>query len=340
MNDVIEVSYTGDILSHRRCGRAWAYEKHARFRQYEQVQAMEGRLTHHAMEWLTRFYQDQGLHADHVACYQQIDHHAKILAARGIRTTYASKETTLNRVIGNLFPKKSMHPTVQLVIEGAVHTEYELRSVMALPETGSHKSSLMLTGVLDLVVQSQRSLTYRRTWEWTEPSTLEGHLIKYVSRSQPNDIEIWDYKGSRADTPYLRDYVVQLLTYAKLFQERTGQLPQRCVLFFINEPQPDKQLIAVDVTPEMIKAATAWTVKQVTLLQETISTFEEQPLSVPAGEYDKRGEALENRVSSELKKQCTTCGRRFGCDPYKAYLTVHGGSGALNDIDRENVLKN
>ena len=58
MTDIIEVSYTGDLLAHRRCGRAWAYEKHAGFHPYEVVQAMEGRLIHHAMEWLTRQYQD------------------------------------------------------------------------------------------------------------------------------------------------------------------------------------------------------------------------------------------------------------------------------------------
>src|SRR5689334_21543080 len=27
VTDVIEVSYTGDLLAHRRCARAWAYEK-------------------------------------------------------------------------------------------------------------------------------------------------------------------------------------------------------------------------------------------------------------------------------------------------------------------------
>jgi hypothetical protein len=31
MSDVIEVSYTGDLLAHRRCARAWAYEKYAGF---------------------------------------------------------------------------------------------------------------------------------------------------------------------------------------------------------------------------------------------------------------------------------------------------------------------
>ena len=40
MHDVIEVSYTGDLLGHRRCPRAWCYEKQAGFHPYEQVQAM------------------------------------------------------------------------------------------------------------------------------------------------------------------------------------------------------------------------------------------------------------------------------------------------------------
>ena len=53
MTEAIEVSYTGDLLAHRRCARAWCFEKQAGFQPYEAVQAMEGRLVHHAMEWLT-----------------------------------------------------------------------------------------------------------------------------------------------------------------------------------------------------------------------------------------------------------------------------------------------
>jgi hypothetical protein len=63
MTNVIEVSYTGDLLAHRRCPRAWAYEKYAGFHPYEQVQAMEGCLIHHAMEWLTAFFAREKRHA-------------------------------------------------------------------------------------------------------------------------------------------------------------------------------------------------------------------------------------------------------------------------------------
>src|ERR1700747_577747 len=104
MDDVIEVSYTGDLLAHRRCGRAWAYEKHAGFHPYELVQAMEGRLIHHAMEWLTRQYNEvfgRARHARAEEVQAQLAHYFRVLWARGIRTSFVSKDTTLSRVMEN-----------------------------------------------------------------------------------------------------------------------------------------------------------------------------------------------------------------------------------------------
>jgi hypothetical protein len=132
MSDLIEVSYTGDILAHRRCARAWAYEKYAGFHPYEQVQAMEGRLLHHAMEWLTSSYNERlarERHADANELRAQLEHYFRVLWARGIRTAFATKQDTLDRVINNLFPGGTLRPTVQTVIEGAQHSEYELRAV-------------------------------------------------------------------------------------------------------------------------------------------------------------------------------------------------------------------
>src|SRR5580704_1502448 len=132
VTDVIEVSYTGDLLAHRRCARAWAYEKRAGFQPYEVVQAMEGRLVHHAMEWLTRQYQeelDRRRHVTDEELRRQLDRYFKVLWARGIRTTFESKQATLDRVVGNLFPRGQIDLVVKAVVEGALHTEYELRAV-------------------------------------------------------------------------------------------------------------------------------------------------------------------------------------------------------------------
>src|SRR5438128_9040202 len=179
MRNVIEISYTGDLLAHRRCPRAWAYEKYAGFHPYEQVQAMEGRLIHHAMEWLTAFFSREKRHAKRAELEDQLKHYFRVLWARGIRTAFANKKETIDRVLDNLLPDNTapddLHQTVRAAIEGAQHTEYELRTVkklVALDHDG--KDRLLLTGILDLVVQQQNPLRYERVWKCSDKTKLEG----------------------------------------------------------------------------------------------------------------------------------------------------------------------
>jgi hypothetical protein len=342
MSDVIEVSYTGDLLAHRRCRRAWAYEKRAGFHPYEVVQAMEGRLVHHAMEWLTRQYQDVlGRHATADELQAQMEHYFRVLWARGIRTAFASKQETIDRVVGNLYPDGKLDPVVKAVIEGAQHTEYELRAVKKIlpPDVAafSGKSRILLTGILDLVIQQQSPLTYPRTWKWDSVVDLDGHIAENSTTAAAGEVEIWDYKGTRANTPFVGDYVRQLLTYAALYRDRTGELPVRCVLFFINEPRRDRRLLAIDVDSSVVDAALAWTYDQVRLLRGTADAFETQPDSVLAGELAKEEEPLGKRLSQETTAQCTACTFRFDCPEYTAHLK---GGQQHPDINLANVFKN
>lgn len=226
MNDVIEVSYTGDLLAHRRCSRAWAYEKHVGFHPYEQVQAMEGRLVHHAMEWMSRSFNEAHRRARHVTVDElrvQLEKHFRVLWSRGIRTTFSSKQETIDRVVENLFPAGAMHPTVRAVTEGAKHTEYELRSVRKLlPSQPGHKGKVLLTGVLDLVVQQKSPITYPAIFQWTGREGLIGERRKSRVNADVGDLEIWDYKATRADSPHETDYARQLLTYGVAPIWRTG----------------------------------------------------------------------------------------------------------------------
>jgi hypothetical protein len=212
MSDVIEVSYTGDLLAHRRCRRAWAYEKRAGFHPYEVVQAMEGRLVHHAMEWLTRQHQEalgRRRHATEAELRAQLEHYFRVLWARGIRTTFASKQETIDRVVGNLYPGGRIDPVVKAVIEGAQHTEYELRAVKkVLPADAasfSGKSRILLTGILDLVIQQRSPLTYQRWWVWDSVADLRGHVEETMTTAATGEVEIWDYKGTRANSPFVDD---------------------------------------------------------------------------------------------------------------------------------------
>jgi DNA helicase-2/ATP-dependent DNA helicase PcrA len=341
MTDVIEVSYTGDLLAHRRCGRAWAYEKQAGFHPYEVVQAMEGRLIHHAMEWLTRQYQDTHHRLRHARSDElraQLEHYFRVLWARGIRTAFVSKKETLDRVMENLYPDGTIDPIVQTVVEGAQHTEYELRAVKkVLPADFAGKSRILLTGILDLVIQQQAPLTYERVWEWDSVDDLTGRAVPASLSAAPGDVEIWDYKGTRATTGYINDYVRQLLTYAALFRDRTGSLPARCVLFFINEKDATHRLLAIDVNDALVRAALDWTETQVRELQATKLVFERDPLAVTAGEFVRRSNSVGQRLTSESTQQCTACSFRFGCEEYETHL---GGGTSHPDIDILNVMKN
>ena len=336
-NDVIEISYTGDLLTHRRCPRSWSYERYAGFNPYEQVQAMEGRLVHHAMEWLTRVYSGKHVHAKRDELQLQLDKHFRVLWARGVRTAFTSKKDTLDRVLNHIYPTSGIDPIVQAAVEGAQHSEYELRSVRKLIKADfGGKGRLLLTGVLDVVIQQSNPLVYHRTWEWLNSKILEGRVAKKPTTAMVGDLEIWDYKGTKADSPFVPDYVRQLLTYAALFKERTGRTPIRCVLFFVNEARREKKLLAVAVDDSLVEDAVAWTIAQVQLLRKTMLQFQISPTSIEGGSLDKQAKPLGKRTNEQLRQQCTACGLRFDCGEYKAFL----GRPNHPDIALTNVGKN
>jgi len=337
MNEVIEVSYTGDILAHRRCGRAWAYEKYVGFSPYEQVQAMEGRLVHHAMEWLARRYREAGELPTASELHDQLEHYFGVLWARGVRTAFVSKADTLSRVQKNLFPSRKIDRVVKAVVTGAVHTEYELRSVRKVIQGDfGGKTKMLLTGVLDVVVQQQEPLTYQRSWEWTSIPQLVGRSVKSRVLARAEEVEIWDYKATRSSTSLCNDYVRQLLTYAFLYRERTGTLPVRCVLFFVNEESAATRLLAIKMDEGIAQQAVDWTVAQAKELRKSALLFEQKPTSVRGGALHLQDKPVGKRIDTELKKQCTTCGFRFDCEEYRSHL----GSANHPDIRLDNVNKN
>jgi hypothetical protein len=301
---------------------------------------MEGRLIHHAMEWLTRIYKDTGEHANRATLESQLKTYFRVLWARGIRTAFESKQVTIDRVTEALFPggaNGSMHNTVKTAIEGAQHTEYELKTVKKLIRADfCGKSRLLLTGVLDLVIQQSHPLLYSRVWDWTDLANLKGAVSKRPVEARTGDVEIWDYKGTRADTKYVGDYVRQLLTYAALYKEKATNLPKRCVLFFVNEKNEEERLLAVEVDESVVLAAFEWTMDQVKLIRSTTLAFQQSPLSVEGGGLEERSLPVGQRVSDELKQQCTACSLRFDCKEYCTHL----GGNQHPDVRLTNVRKN
>ena len=344
MSEVVEVSYTGDILAHRRCPRAWAYQRHVGLHPYEQVQAMEGLLAHHAMEWLTIFYRENGHHANADELAQQLLNRYSVLRSRGVRSEFVKKIVIVTRVVSILFPLASptslpvgtfdkaapLDAVVRACVEGAVHTEYEIKSVQALsPGLYPTKNKYLLRGVLDLVRQESGTFEYHRVFEITNLADCAGILKFGKISTNVDDVEIWDYKASKPDTPYIGDYVRQLLTYAAIYHQHTGSLPKRCVLAFLRQPKKGTladHLVAIPINQSLVDAALKWTTNQVGSIGSSVTTFRTNPLSIPAGDEGC------GKISKELRNQCTACGQRFDCGSYKAV--------APTDCDPSRIDKN
>jgi hypothetical protein len=340
MSNVIEVSYTGDLLAHRRCPRAWCYEKHAGFVPYEQVQAMEGRLLHHAMEWMSRRYADGGGLAARDELRDQLERFYRVLRSRGITTAFTTREEVLYRITGNLFRGEALRRPVEAAVRGAEHTEYELKSVRkVLKADFAGKNRILLTGIIDLVLQQQDPLEYQQIWTWEDLDALTGSIATGRESATAGDREIWDIKGSRVKTQYLTDYVRQVVTYAALYRERTGVLPRRCVLFFVNERQDKRALLSVPIDENVVDSGLRWTVDQVADLRRTLTTFEQDPEAVEAGTVLRRDRPVGDRVDDVLRAQCTGCAHRFDCVEYATHLGSKPGD-VKRDVDPYAVGKN
>jgi hypothetical protein len=298
---------------------------------------MEGRLIHHAMEWLARRFRETKRHPSAPEFRDQLERYFRVLWARGFRTSFTTKAATLDRVEKTLFPEGTLDATVRSAVEGALHTEYEIRAVRKLIKANFFgKARMLLTGIIDIVVQQQKPLTYRRAWNWTSLDQLEGRVVAANLAANVNDVEIWDYKGARAQTPYKTDYVRQLLTYAALYRERSGTLPSRCVLFFVNEPEKVERLVVIPIDEKIVNLSLEWTIAQVRELRKTALQFERDPCSVDGGSLHLAGKPIGKRTDTELKKQCTACGQRFDCKEYCTHLAKPNHP----DIRLDNVMKN
>ena len=104
-----------------------------------------------------------------------------------------------------------------------------------------------------------------------EPGYILHGNVDVVANAENDDtegVEIWDYKGttrpSLGDPAYQR-HVFQLQVYADLFRRKTGKVPTKAILYFLNElapgPKPKRRpvdaLLEVALNPAAVQKALA-----------------------------------------------------------------------------------
>ena len=159
--------------------------------------------------------------------------------------------------------------------------------------------------------------------------------------AQPGDEEIWDFKATQVQHP-LPDRLrpAGASRTPALYRERTGRLPRRCVIYFVNEPDEVKGLLAVPVDDDIVDAAVEWTVGQVEDLRATTLEFESDPLSVEGGSALLRRQPVGDRVDDDLQRPVHRLRSAIRLRRVQSPTSARGSGKPKRDVDPLAVGRN
>lgn len=141
---------------------------------------------------------------------------------------------------------------------------------------------------------------------------LHGNVdVLATDPTRPDAVEIWDYKGSRKPSrgePTYEKHVFQMQVYAELYRRRTGQVPRRAILYYLNE--------LAGPTPPQTRPANA--TLEVTFdpnsVNQAMSSFN---TTVQAIEQGHNTNSWPNPNNPPTEETCDACDLRWNCQAAK-----------------------
>ncbi len=137
---------------------------------------------------------------------------------------------------------------------------------------------------------------------------LHGNVdVLATYEGDPNEVEIWDYKGSDRPSqgdPLYQQYVYQMQVYAELYRRRTGQTPKRAVLYFLNSLSGPSTPTTRPVNSML----------EVTLDQTSINTaMQNFAATVNVIEQCRAANNWPNPNTPPPEETCNACDKRWNC---------------------------
>jgi putative RecB family exonuclease len=270
-------SLTSDIVSFRRCARQYGYFEHEGFVPSRVSQAFYGNVIHQVLDRCHRYYRGLEDPETRGECPPQdkveeyFEEVASALIAHGVRPHRLELKNSAVKLL-QLFNELEGPVLYHRVKE----TEYRLEE---------DRQDFILRGVVDVLA--------------TGPE------------NDPGSYEIWDYKGSKKPeltSPLLQDYIAQMCVYAELYRNKTGRLPRRAILYFLNElevllvpgttrKRPKRAVFTVEFTESSIAAA--------------LSAFEATAKDIIACKAARAWDPPKN--PTPILSTCDECDLRWSC---------------------------
>lgn len=217
---VRKFSTTGDILSFKRCRRAYGYFGVRGFSSATATQRYFGTLVHDVLDRINRDYRQspsKPLPGEADVKGLVAEAHNRLIRS-GVRPYNAAQQQEtaallIHRFVDLIGPK--FFPNVH-------QTEYRLERALRTHAGRDY----VLDGIVDIL------------------SGAVAHALELPYSTSAGDVEIWDYKSGKMPkkgSSELRDYEFQMKVYAELYHQQTGAYPARAVLVFVGELGDDSR---------------------------------------------------------------------------------------------------
>ncbi|WP_435319024.1 ATP-dependent DNA helicase [Haloarchaeobius sp. TZWSO28] len=255
-------SITGDVLAYRRCKRQYGYFTDMDFTPNHVTQLYFGRVVHETLDRAHRHYAGDldGVPGGEVPSNDDIERYFKeVSEALKARNIYPMSQDAEKTALEYL--QRFNEREGEQLYPRVRDTEHDLQS--------THEE-FILEGVVDVLISDE-----------------QGH-------------EIWDYKaGQRPDSGHeLEDYHAQLNTYAELYRYNEGVYPDRGVIYFLGEDDPEHARFELEFDP--------------TTVQDSIDSFEQTVRDI---EDDRESRGWFNIGPDDAPSEgtCAECDIRFEC---------------------------
>jgi len=280
-----EYSITADILSYQLCPSQYGFFAVKKYQPSQITQEWFGTIIHQVLDKLHLHYlglidaSTAGQIPNDIDIETYFNSVEDSLRARGIKAINRRARDTALRVlkIFNSVEGSSLYPNV-------IDTEYTLQA---------DRGNYIIHGKVDLL---------------RDVST-GGVLANY------DPVEIWDYKGTKfpdisfaAGRNRLQRYKFQLLTYAQLYRLKTGKLPIKGLLYFMNEldiqppptSRPSQAVFELDLRDPALLGT----------MNQAIQSFDQTVADIEQSKIQNNWPTPQQRD----KETCDICDIRWKCD--------------------------
>lgn len=202
-------SVTSDVLSYRRCGRLYGFEADRGYIASQPTQRFVGTIIHQVLDRAHSHYlgkidpKTKGTVPTDAEIASYFTEVETALRAHGVRAIAPSVRSHALEIV-TAFNRVEGPALYPLVKD----TEHRLQA---------ERHQYLLYGIVDVLTGS-------------------------TSGGGKDDVEIWDYKGTKAPEAstkqgarVLKDYEFQMQVYSELYRIRNGKAPARAVIYFVGE---------------------------------------------------------------------------------------------------------